>query len=673
MSKENLTALPKGFKLQEYRLEAVLGHGGFGITYLAWDTHLNQWVAIKEYLPNDLAVRKGISDIFPKSSAEEEEFKWGLERFLDEARTLARFKHPNIVRTYRFFEDNGTAYMVMEYEKGRSLTSLLKTLSEPPDEETLLKILLPLIDGLQGVHAAGFLHRDIKPGNIFMREENGTPVLLDFGAARFAMGQKSRNITSIMTPGYAPFEQYQSKGNQGPWTDIYALGAVMYRAISGKVPPEATARSNAMLRRAPDPMEPAVEVGWGRYSRRFLEAIDRSLMVLEQDRPQSVEEWRAIILGTTDPNAVEIKTASAWKRKDGKGGTGKLSKAGKKKWLAAALLLIILLGVGGWYGYTKYFVPLNGSQSAHQLSPAEAARLSTLPIHKARTLQGHTKLIFSVAFSPNDKLLASGSLDETIRLWDVFSGKQILLFNTEKNGVNWISSVAFSPDGKTLASASFDEVTKLWDVSTGKEIRELRRHQKGVNSVAFSPDGNLLATGSEDRTIHIWNLVKMVQLYDLKGHTKEVTFVAFSPNGKILASASWDGTVRLWNVDTGKEKGALTGHTKEVSSVAFSPDGKMLASSSFDGTVRLWNADTGSPIRTLQGHESAVNTVKFSPNGKTLVSGANDIRFWDVEKGTLLYTLKGHTQDIFSLAFSPDGKMLASAGFDQLINIWTVK
>lgn len=280
-------ALPEGFELQEYRLDAVIGHGGFGITYKAWDSHLEQWVAIKEYLPNELAVREGMSTVYAKSSMDEEAFNWGLQRFILEARTLAQFKHPNIVKVSRFFEQHHTAYMVMEYQEGESLSARLKR--DTIEEQPLLEIVLPILDGLREVHSAGFLHRDIKPGNIFLRRD-GSPVLLDFGAARHAVGQKSRSLTSIVSPGYAPFEQYDSKSVQGPWTDIYALGAVMYYAISGSAPQEVVGR----LKR--DTMPRALEVGEGRYRPELLKAVDWAMALDEEARPQSVDEWREALL-----------------------------------------------------------------------------------------------------------------------------------------------------------------------------------------------------------------------------------------------------------------------------------------------------------------------------------------------------------------------------------------
>lgn len=306
-------ALPLETSLLEYRLEGVLGAGGFGITYLARDTHLEKQVAIKEYLPTDLAMRALDGSVVPVATEHEHDYKWGLERFIQEARTLARFSHPHIVRVNRYFEANGTGYMVMDYERGESLNQLLRR-SAQPDELQLRALLMPLLDGLQAVHEAGFLHRDIKPSNIFLRESGGT-VLLDFGAARAAVGGATRSMTAVLTPGYAPLEQYASNARQGPWSDLYALAGVMYRAIIGESPPDAVSRLKDD--RVPQMLASATS----RMSAPFVRAVGWALAVDEKQRPQSVPDWRrALLEGETAPPVVAPTAVTApMPRVDGTG------------------------------------------------------------------------------------------------------------------------------------------------------------------------------------------------------------------------------------------------------------------------------------------------------------------------------------------------------------------
>ena len=282
-----MNALPTGYALQEYRIEKVLGVGGFGLTYLALDGNLNLKVAIKEYLPEDIATRGADQSITPRSPDAAETFGWGKQRFMDESRTVASFRHPNIVRVMRFFEGNGTAYMVMEFVEGAALSDWMKT-RRPLVQALAASLIGPLLDGLQVVHKAGFLHRDIKPGNIYIRED-GTPVLLDFGSAR----QKSTELTAVVSPGFAPFEQYHTQGNQGPWSDLYALGGVLYWMVTGNKPHEAAARIKA------DTMPSALQAAdRSLYRPEFLSAIDWALAPNEDQRPQSVAEWREAIIGS---------------------------------------------------------------------------------------------------------------------------------------------------------------------------------------------------------------------------------------------------------------------------------------------------------------------------------------------------------------------------------------
>ncbi len=282
-------ALPLGYRLQEYELVRMLGSGGFGITYLG---HFkNSAVAIKEYFPLDFATRTGDHSVVPRASNSRDTFEWGLDRFSGEAETLARFDHRHIVKVFRFFEAHGTAYIVMEYIKGETLSAYLKRKGTLTESE-LKEILFPLLDGLKVVHGAKFLHRDIKPANIIIRAEDGSPVLIDFGAARQAIGARSRPLSAIGSPGYSPYEQYLTHGNQGPWTDLYALGAVCYRALTGAVPNPSSERN---LRNHPDPLVPIAKRCKDQASRGFLLAIDHALQVEEEDRPQTIGAWRAEI------------------------------------------------------------------------------------------------------------------------------------------------------------------------------------------------------------------------------------------------------------------------------------------------------------------------------------------------------------------------------------------
>ncbi len=287
------------------------------------------------------------------------------------------------------------------------------------------------------------------------------------------------------------------------------------------------------------------------------------------------------------------------------------------------------------------------------------------------SLRGH-EAISSVDFSPDGAILASGSDDNTVKLWNIKDGS---IIKTLKGHSHNVLSVNFSPNGKILASGGFDKTIKLWDIKDGDLVRELKGHRKSILSIDFSPDGKILASGSEDRTIKLWNAEDGSMIKTLKGHFHHISSVNFSPDGKILASGSFDNTVKLWNVGDGSEIATLEGHSHHILSVNFSPDGKIVASGGFDNTIKLWNVEDGSEIGTLKGHLNYVRSVEFSPDGKIIVSGSEDktIRLWKVEDIVEINTLTGHSNYVRSVRFSPDGKILASASFDKTIKLWNVE
>ncbi len=304
-------ALPIGVRVCGYEIRRVLGIGGFGITYAAYDYALGCEVAIKEYLPTDIAVRA--SDrikVMPRSEPEREPYEQGLTRFLDEARTLARFRHPHIVRVTRFLQENDTAYMIMDYEGGEALSSHIERGHQFAEME-LRSIIVPILEGLRAVHAKNFLHRDIKPANIYVRK-TGSPVLLDFGAAREAMGVHARAMTGMVTPGYAPFEQYYTLDKYGPWSDLYATGATLYHCITGVIPVASTDRVAALHEGEADPIANFTELLQARYSSSFLAAIEYMLQPFAKDRPQTVDEaLRALCRPDESPQGAARNGAAA--------------------------------------------------------------------------------------------------------------------------------------------------------------------------------------------------------------------------------------------------------------------------------------------------------------------------------------------------------------------------
>jgi serine/threonine protein kinase len=281
--------LPLGMRLGVFEITGLVGEGGFGIVYLAYDHSLHRTVAVKEYMPSALAARDGVT-VSVKSARHAETFQAGLKSFVNEARLLAQFDHPSLVKVYHFWEDNGTAYMVMPFYEGMTFKEALRAGGGPADENWLKNLLRPLLDALDVIHGAQCFHRDIAPDNILILK-SGRPVLLDFGAARRVIGDMTQALTVILKPGYAPIEQYAEMPSmkQGPWTDIYALCSVMYYAINGQAPVPSVARMIA------DPLEPLAATAAGRYSDGFLKAIDLGLAVKPDDRPPNIAALRALL------------------------------------------------------------------------------------------------------------------------------------------------------------------------------------------------------------------------------------------------------------------------------------------------------------------------------------------------------------------------------------------
>lgn len=340
--------------VQEYRIIEILGIGNFGIVYSAENKYFKEIVALKEFLPSDLARRsEGDHRVIPLSSETDKAYQWARHKFLQEAKTLRELghpvQHPNIVRVRQFIEANDTAYMVMDFEKGLPFSKILDEHGTIV-EEKIRCILYALLDGLERVHGASVWHRDIKPTNILIRSD-GSPVLIDFGAARKDITGTDRSTIAIFSPAFAAPEQIYPVGDQGPWTDIYGLGATLYRAVTGKLP------TNAARRLEGAAYVPAEKVVKGHYSPSLLTAIDAALNLYPKDRPQSISEWRDLF--ASKAYADEEKTVlSPLPHKP------LIEKKTDYRKLAAVIAVVVLVAAGFWiyrmiYQYTGTDQPLS--------------------------------------------------------------------------------------------------------------------------------------------------------------------------------------------------------------------------------------------------------------------------------------------------------------------------
>jgi len=395
---EHSAVLPIGTYLGEFEITDLVGQGGFGIVYLAWDHSLERRVALKEYMPSALAMRTEGMTVQVKAARHQEAFEAGLRSFVNEAKLLAQFDHPSMVKVYRFWEANSTAYMVMPFYEGETLKDTLASMGTPPDEAWLTAILAPLTEALQTLHDQQCYHRDIAPDNIILLKGSGKPLLLDFGAARRVIGDMTQALTVILKAGYAPVEQYAEVPGmvQGPWTDVYALAACVYYCIHGKTPPASVGRL------VNDSYVPLAQSAAGKYSERFLSAIDRALVVKPEERIQTMADLRDALVGPgyVAPTVMPMPHGGDARPKAGATGARKTDSHGAKTAAAAAtgdggtnkLPLIIggavvaLAAVGG-VGYALFGgAPTSApTVSAAASAASVAATAATPPVVAAPT------------------------------------------------------------------------------------------------------------------------------------------------------------------------------------------------------------------------------------------------------------------------------------------------
>ncbi|MFN6478115.1 serine/threonine-protein kinase [Nostoc sp. DedQUE07] len=615
-----------------YIIESQLGEGGIGITYLARNQRNQQRVikTLKEEILNHPA--------------------WILHRnklrqdFRDEAVRLAVCHHPHIVQIETIFDEGNLPCMVMDYIEGEDLAQRLRRIGVLSEAEALLYI-RQIGDALTLIHSKGLLHRDLKPRNIMIRIDKLEAVLIDFGIAREFIPNTIQRHTVYRTPGFAPPEQYESEAPRGEYIDIYALAATLYNLLTAVVPTSADDRRHNINLEPPQYFNPKI-------SNRVNQAIMCGMDLESTYRPQSVQEW----LDLLGPETGEYVTKSSSNLVI----TPKLQLPvpvvlDRQNWKCvqtlkghSSMVHAIAISPDGqfiasgsndktiklWQVSTGKLVRQLGRWPSSHSSMVHSVAFSPIPISSNLSYQGESGKSAGVA-DLNRGILASGSWDNTIKLWDVNTGKEI---RTLTGHANWVNSVIFSPDGKFLASGSADCTIKLWQVNTGIEIQTFTGHSDPVSSVAYSPrtfttnsqDRQLVASGSNDYTIKLWQVYTGKNIYTFTGHSFFVNCIAFSKNGEIIASGSGDNTIKLWHINTGKEIRTLIGHSDSVWSVAFSQDGQFLASGSWDNTIKLWHIHSGREISTLTGHSNYVRCVAFSPDGQTLVSGSDDdtIKIW---------------------------------------------
>ncbi|MFB2836203.1 protein kinase domain-containing protein [Floridanema evergladense] len=606
---------------ERYRAIKLIGQGGFGRTFLSVDED-------KPSKP-----RCVIKQFFPQAQGTSNTQK-AAELFEQEAVRLDELgKHPQIPELLAHFTQDNRQYLVQEFIDGQNLDLVLEaegTFSESQIRD-LLNSLLPV---LEFIHSHNVIHRDIKPANIILRSD-GNLVLVDFGAAKYATGTALlKTGTSIGSPEYVAPEQARGKALFA--SDLYSLGVTCIHLMTQISPFELF------------------------------------------DTAENIWVWRHYLVN--NPVSDELSFI-----------LDKLSEtATNRRYQTVSEVLRALNQASSKLSSNLQPQPQSTQPSFPQAAP-EAKKQQTPSATNPKsenefefkswqcllTLEGHSGSINAVVLSRDGKIIASGSDDTTIKLWNRETGTEITTLGQSSS--NWfagIKSIAISPNGQVLVSGSEDKTIKIWQLNTGKEIHTFTGHSGAIRSVSISPDGQLLASGSDDKNVKIWQLNTGKEISTLTGSSDwfaGVKSVAFSPDGEFLASAGDDKTVKLWRVRTGEEILNLTGHLASVKSIIFSSNGKILISGSEDKTIKLWKLSTGKEIYTFTGHTASVNTLAISRNGEILVSGSSDqiMKVWFLKtKEDRTFTV--HSGSINSIIIAPDGQTIITGSSDKTIKIHTV-
>jgi serine/threonine protein kinase len=731
-SPTHLLALPDGTELVgEFRITRVLGAGGFGITYLATETALAREVTIKEYFPLDYAARGASGVVAPRSRDSAKDYQWGLERFLEEAQTLARFNHPNIVRVYRCFRARDTGYMVLHFEEGGSFKAWLKGLQRAPRQSELDRIVAPLLDALEVVHSGNYLHRDIAPDNIIIRKD-GAPVLIDFGSARGDMATHSKTVSALVKPGYSPYEQYATTtSNQGAWTDIYALGATLYHAISGRRPPDAPSRM------VNDEYVCARDAALSSYRAGFLAAVDKALRLEIGERPQSIAQWRGPLLAP-DPKRAGLSLRKALERVRTQQPSAQQPSAQQPSQGAieaptrtpppepapavadlprAKGELLDFVAARKRRRAARAAAPAPGAAPARSKSPAaNAVKLdcgsppATPPQVSPRRTPGAAHVGASAArpaqivrAPPRPRRRHVWRLPS--RQWRRLSYKLLIgltiaglavayqesLPRVEGRGGSMVASqsaelaavlrlaghkgavtgVASADQGRWIVSCGSDATLRVWNSGSGALVRTIELDDGPATALAV--DERRALTGHDSGAIVLWDLERAEKLASFQADAR-VTNLAFA-GGVDVAATTQAGSLALFDAHTPSASPTLLIASEgSAELMAAAPGADLLATAAADG-ARLWRISTRVAQRALRGHDGRLTALAIADDGRILASGAasGSVRLMSTGSYRHQRLFRAHAGRVTALAFARGERLLASAGDDGLVKLWDLR
>jgi serine/threonine protein kinase len=702
----NLLALPDGTELVgDYRIKRVLGTGGFGITYLADEAALGRLVTIKEYFPAGFAARRDRSAA-PRSHSVADDYQWGLDRFIEEAQTLARFDHPNIVRVHRYFRANNTGYMVLHFEEGGSFRAWLKGLTRPPEQAELDRMIAPLLDALEIIHNADFLHRDIAPDNIMVRKD-GSPVLIDFGSARGAIASHSRTVSALVKPGYSPYEQYATNGaNQGPWTDIYALGATLYHAITGKRPPDAPSRV------VKDEYVPARRAALGTYRGSFLDAIDRALEIEVGERPQRIAAWRTALLAPgpmRKPDRLGLRRPITRTLERLRGAeapaTGAVSSAAPPvPNVAAASMPASLVPappdapqakgqlLDFIEGLKRHRPPAAAARANQKAAePTASVRVASAPV-RAGSLAA--RLPPEPPFGLRDDAAPPASAPEQdtastttqrsvtplpapararsrartargpLRRWSTGLFRVVAAVGVVSLAVAYQENV-LRPATRVSGAAPDEAATTTSTASTLQFVA----HQGPVVAVAGADEDRWIVSAGGDATVRLWNSASGALERTIELSEGAVTAFAVEEHRALVGHKS--GTIVLWDLKSSQRLATIQHGSDAITSLAFVGGGFVAARR--DGSVALFNAaGRAEPAALLDSEDGGGPLVAAAHTRSVFVaSGLNrTVALWRAPGPHLARTYRRLTDDITAIDLARDASYAAGGSSDGVVRVW---